>query len=149
MTAPAPLLSVEDLRIAFNNDEQRVVAVNGVSFTVSPGQVVGIAGESGSGKSTVAHAILRLLPASAQYESGRILFQDRDLATLSPADLRGVRGGGIGMIFQEPMSSLNPLHPIGAQVAETIRIHQNLPAEAAMAQALSWLERVRLRDAAS
>jgi microcin C transport system ATP-binding protein len=145
----APVLSVDDLAISFRSGDRINPAVRGVSFTLKPGEILGLAGESGSGKSTVAHAILRLLPRYATVDRGRIAFEGEDLATAEPARLRGVRGGRIGMIFQEPMSSLNPLHQAGRQVAEAIMTHQGLAKDEARALALQWLTRVGLRDAAA
>lgn len=122
-----PLLSVEDLSVFFRVDGQDVRAVEEASFTLLPGETVALVGESGSGKSVTAHAILGLLPyPKAYHPKGRILFEGRNLLQEPFEALRNVRGGRIGIIFQEPMMSLNPLHTIKRQIEETLILHQNL-----------------------
>ncbi len=121
-----PLLQVKDLRTYFHVDGAVVKAVDGVSFDVNAGEVVGIVGESGSGKSVTAMTILGLLPVPpAKIESGQILWKGKDLLTASEKELRKIRGGQIAMIFQDPMSSLNPVYTIGNQVEEMISTHQH------------------------
>jgi oligopeptide transport system ATP-binding protein len=122
-----PLLQVKDLRTYFHTEAGVVKAVDGVSFDVRAGEVVGIVGESGSGKSVTAMTILGLLPVPpAKIESGQILWKGKDLLTTSEKDLRKIRGGQIAMIFQDPMSSLNPVYTIGNQIEEMISTHQDL-----------------------
>jgi len=121
VTALEPLLSVEDLQVAFKTQDGFVPAVRGVSFDVYPGETIAIVGESGSGKSTTAHAIINLLPGSGRITGGKVLFEGRDLSKLSRHEMEGVRGKEIGLVPQDPMNSLNPVHRIGFQVEETIR----------------------------
>lgn len=117
------LLVVEDLTIALPPSGDRAHAVSGASFTVDPGEVLCIVGESGSGKSVSARAISGLLPATLQRERGKILFEGRDVLALSEPALRAMRGTRIGMIFQEPMTALNPLMRVGEQIAEVLTVH--------------------------
>jgi len=119
----ASLLRVRELRVEFAAAQGRVLAVRDVSFEVGAGEVLGLVGESGSGKSVTSLAILRLLPAQARI-SGEIVFTGRDLLRASEDDMRSVRGARISMIFQEPMSALNPVMPVGDQVAEAVLVHQ-------------------------
>ncbi|MFZ9746843.1 MAG: ABC transporter ATP-binding protein [Opitutaceae bacterium] len=135
MDAPAAndvILSVRDLVTTFDTDAGRLTAVDGVSFDVRRGRTLGIVGESGCGKSVTALSIMRLLPQPmGQIRGGRILFEGRDLATLPPAELHRIRGGRIGMIFQEPMTALNPVQPIGRQLSEVFLLHRTKdPADA-------------------
>jgi oligopeptide transport system ATP-binding protein len=141
MTSPNEvLLSVRDLRTYFHTDEGVVKAVDGVSFDVHAGEVLGIVGESGSGKSVTAMSILGLIPIPpGKIESGQILWKGRDLLTMSEKDLRTVRGGEIAMIFQDPMSSLNPVYTIGNQIEEMIRAHQSMSKKAAHTKAIDML----------
>src|SRR5438105_8522364 len=111
-------------------------AVDGVSFSVSEGQTLGIVGESGCGKTMTALSILRLLPPAGRIVGGEIVFDGRNLLTLSDAEMRRIRGNAIAMIFQEPMSSLNPVFTVGNQIAEAIRLHQGLRRRAAHEQAI-------------
>jgi peptide/nickel transport system ATP-binding protein len=147
MTAE-PLLSVENLQTQFRTEEGILRAVDDVSFTVSPGETLGIVGESGCGKSVTALSIMRLLAKNASVAGGRIVFEDQDLLTLTEDEMRAIRGNRIGMIFQEPMTSLNPVHTIGEQIAEAVRIHQNASRSAARARAKEVLRLVRIPDAA-
>ncbi|QEO09607.1 ABC transporter ATP-binding protein [Protaetiibacter larvae] len=121
MSALEPLLQVQDLQVAFKTQDGFVPAVRGVSFDVYPGETVAIVGESGSGKSTTAHAIINLLPGSGRITGGKVLFEGRDLAQFKRTEMEEVRGKEIGLVPQDPMNSLNPVHRIGFQVEETIR----------------------------
>ncbi|WP_308509385.1 ABC transporter ATP-binding protein [Stomatobaculum longum] len=119
------LLRVDNLKTSFMTSNGEVQAVRGVSFEVRRGEIVGIVGESGSGKSITNMTLLKLLPDTAVIKDGRAMFQGQDLTKLSMKELRKIRGEKIAMIFQDPMSSLNPLIPVGEQVAEIIRIHHS------------------------
>ncbi len=137
------LLEVQDLKTYFKVRAGRVRAVDGVSFGVKPGEKVGIVGESGCGKSVTALSIMRLLPKPAgEYAGGSILFQDQDLLDLSEKEMRSVRGGKIGMIFQDPMTCLNPTMTVGTQIMEALRIHLKLDKNEAHKRAISLLEQV-------
>ena len=137
------LLSVRDLRTYFHTDTGVVRAVDGVSFDIAKGEVVGIVGESGSGKSITAMSILGLIPVPpGRIESGQILWKGRDLLTLSNSELRKIRGKEISMIFQDPMTSLNPVYTIGNQIEEMIRTHQPVSRAQAKAKAIDMLKLV-------
>ena len=142
-----PLLKIENLSIGFRTDRGRVQAVDGVSLHVDKGETLAIVGESGSGKSVTALSILRLLGDAGEVEQGRILFAGEDLAHLSMQQIRQIRGDRIAMIFQEPMSSLNPVLTIGKQVAEPIWLHRQVPWKEAYAQAGELLRKVAIPDA--
>ena len=144
----ARLLDIEDLSVSFRTDRGTVRAVQGVSLEVSAGETLAIVGESGSGKSVTALSILRLLGDAGSVDGGRIVFDGRDLLTLDDDAIRDIRGDRIAMIFQEPMSSLNPVLTVGKQVAEPIRLHRRVPWREAYARAAELLERVRIPDAA-
>jgi microcin C transport system ATP-binding protein len=139
-----PLLSIRDLAISFG----AVKATTGVSFDIAPGETVALVGESGSGKSVTALSVLKLLPPAAQL-SGQILFKGQDLVSAPDAELRAVRGNDISMIFQEPMSSLNPVHTIERQIGEVLAIHRGLRATAARQRTLELLDAVGIPDPAS
>ncbi|MDX1624401.1 MAG: ABC transporter ATP-binding protein [Gemmatimonadota bacterium] len=142
-----PLLRVEDLRTHFTTDEGVARAVDGVSFEVMPRETLGIVGESGCGKSVTALSIMRLIPEPpGRIAGGRILFRDRNLLELSEREMRRVRGNQIAMIFQEPMTSLNPVYSIGDQIAEVLRLHRDLSKEKARERAIEMLRRVRIPD---
>ncbi len=141
-----PLLSVEDLQTHFRTPDGVNRAVDGVSFTVEPGETLAIVGESGCGKSVTANAILRLIPEPPGKIAGRILFEGRDLLTLSDRAMRQIRGNDISMIFQEPMTSLNPVLSIGRQLGETLRLHQGLDKAAALARAVEMLTLVGIPE---
>ena len=148
-TAP-PLLSIRDLRIGFDTERGPVTAIDGVSFDLRPGEVLGLVGESGCGKSVTALSILGLLPTPpARVLGGEILFEGEDLLTASPAKLRAIRGKRIAMIFQEPMSSLNPVFTIGDQLTETIRRHDGVSRADAQRRAIEMLDTVGIPAAAS
>jgi oligopeptide/dipeptide ABC transporter ATP-binding protein len=139
----AYLLQVKDLKTTFYTDRAVIRAVDDVSFSLRPGEVMGLVGESGCGKSVVSLSIMRLvLYPPGKIEGGRIFFNEKDLLSLSEKEMRRVRGNEISMIFQEPMTSLNPVYPIGYQVCETIRLHQSLNKQAAMEKAAEMLKLV-------
>ncbi len=141
------LLSVRDLSVAFRQGDRETLAVDHVSFDVRQGEVVALVGESGSGKSVSANSVLRLLPyPAASHPSGEILFEGRDLLKLPETDLRRVRGNDITMIFQEPMTSLNPLHTIEKQIGEILALHQAMGGSAARDRTLELLRQVGIRD---
>jgi microcin C transport system ATP-binding protein len=143
-----PLLQVRDLSVTFDTRGGEVRAVRGVSFDINPGETVALVGESGSGKSVTALSILQLLPYPvARHPSGSIRFRGQELAGASEGVLRSVRGNRIAMIFQEPMTSLNPLHTIERQVREVLLVHKRLPREAARVRTLELLRLVGLREA--
>ena len=137
------LLGVRDLTIAFPGQ----VAVRSTSFTIAPGETLALVGESGCGKSISALAVMRLLPPNARVTSGRLLFDGTDLLSLSESAMRRIRGKQISLIQQEPMTSLNPVLSIGAQIAEVIRRHEGLSRSAARRRVVDLLELVRIPDA--
>ncbi|MBB4439043.1 MULTISPECIES: ABC transporter ATP-binding protein [Rhizobium] len=142
-----PLLSVRDLSVAFHQGGETSLAVDHISFDIAKGEVVALVGESGSGKSVSANSILRLLPyPSASHPSGEVLFKGKDLLKASERDLREVRGNDITMIFQEPMTSLNPLHTIEKQIAEILALHQGLTGQPARQRVLELLNQVGIRE---
>ncbi|MBY5396303.1 ABC transporter ATP-binding protein [Rhizobium leguminosarum] len=144
---PEPLLSVRDLSVAFHQGGETSLAVDHISFDIAKGEVVALVGESGSGKSVSANSILRLLPyPSASHPSGEILFKGKDLLKASERELREVRGNDITMIFQEPMTSLNPLHTIEKQIAEILALHQGLTGQPARERVLELLNQVGIRE---
>ncbi|EEY27102.1 MULTISPECIES: ABC transporter ATP-binding protein [Brucella] len=141
------LLSVRDLSVAFHQDGEDRIAVNRISFDIAEGETVALVGESGSGKSVSALSVLKLLPyPAASHPSGEILFNGTDLMRASEPELRRVRGNDITMIFQEPMTSLNPLHTIERQVSEILRVHQGMGEQAARARTLQLLHEVGIRE---
>ncbi len=140
-----PLLSVENLDIRITGFEHEVHAVRGISFSVSRGETLAIVGESGSGKSVTARAIMRLLPQNAKVAvQSRLRFDGLDLPSLGEPQMRALRSVRISMIFQEPMSSLNPVYSVGQQIAEVILAHRSISKKAAMAEALQLLRDVRI-----
>ncbi len=142
-----PLLSVRDLSVAFHQGGNTSLAVDRVSFDIRRGEVVALVGESGSGKSVSANSILKLLPyPAASHPSGEIHFNGKDLLKASDAELRNVRGNDITMIFQEPMTSLNPLHSIERQIAEILDLHQGMTGAAARTRVLELLNQVGIRE---
>ncbi len=141
--ADAPLLEVRDLVTTFRTEAGDVRAVDGVDFHVSRGKTLGIVGESGCGKSVTALSIMRLLPQPmGRITRGQVLFDGTDLAAAEPETLHRIRGGRIGMIFQEPMTALNPVHRIGRQIAESLVLHRGLNQRDALVRAVGMLERV-------
>ena len=147
MTANEALLEVEDLRVEFTTRRGIVHAVNGISFAIAPGQTLGIVGESGCGKSVTSLAILGLLAGNGRIRSGRALFEGRDLITLKDRPLRKIRGREIAMIFQDPMTSLNPVLTIGRQIRESLQTHLGLDRKQAEARAVELLEQVGIPEA--
>jgi peptide/nickel transport system ATP-binding protein len=137
----APLLSVKDLEVSFPTDDGVVRAVRGVSFDLAKGEVLGIVGESGCGKSVTNMAVMGLLPRTARI-SGSVKIDDKELVGLLPSEMRKVRGREISMIFQDPMTALNPVYTVGWQLVETIRAHQDISKKAAMSRAVDYLELV-------
>jgi peptide/nickel transport system ATP-binding protein len=143
----APLLAVDGLVVEFPTARGPVRPVDRVSFEVDAGEVVALVGESGSGKSMTALAIMRLLAPPGRIAAGRVHFEGAPLDALTEAQMRRVRGARIGMIFQEPMSSLNPLIPVGEQVAEAVRVHLGMTRPAAAQRAVELLRRVEIPSA--
>ncbi|MER9402612.1 ABC transporter ATP-binding protein [Mesorhizobium caraganae] len=142
-----PLLSVRDLSVAFTQGGNQSVAVDHISFDLAKGETVALVGESGSGKSVSALSVLKLLPyPTASHPSGKILFQGADLLAMNEKQLRSVRGNKITMIFQEPMTSLNPLHTIEQQIVEILALHQGLGDRQAKARTLALLNEVGIRE---
>ena len=138
-----PLLHIDDLHVHFNTSDGVVQAINGASLTLNPGEIVGLVGESGSGKSVTAMSILGLVPKPpAIYPKGRILWKGIDLLTTPDRELREIRGGEISMIFQDPMTSLNPVYTIGHQISEMIRVHEKISAKAAKVRSIEMLDLV-------
>ena len=143
----APLLQVENLHTQFHTSRGIVRAVEGVSFSVDRGEVVAIVGESGSGKSVTALSIMRLLPRlTGKIPQGRVMFDGRNLLDLGDDDMRAIRGRDISMIFQEPMTSLNPILTIGLQIKEPLQIHLGMNDEQAQARAIELLNLVGITD---
>ncbi|NKJ36372.1 ABC transporter ATP-binding protein [Rhizobium sp. SG570] len=142
-----PLLSVRNLSVAFHQGGNTSTAVDGISFDIRKGEVLALVGESGSGKSVSANSILKLLPyPAASHPSGEILFKGKDMLKASDNELRAVRGNDITMIFQEPMTSLNPLHSIERQIGEILALHQGMSGQAARSRTLELLNQVGIRE---
>lgn len=148
MSTDTPLLSIEDLAVEFRTRRGAVHAVRGLSYRLRAGETLAIVGESGSGKSVSALSLMRLIAEPAgRIRRGRILFEGRNLLDLSEKAMRGVRGNDISMIFQEPMTSLNPVLTIARQIGEAVRLHQGVGRAEARARALAMLRRVHIPDA--
>ncbi|MEQ5777304.1 ABC transporter ATP-binding protein [Thalassospira sp. NFXS8] len=143
----APVLSVQNLTTSFRVYDEWKPVIRDISFDVRPRETVAIVGESGSGKSVTSLSIMRLLQADSSRVEGRILLEGRDLLALSEAEMRKVRGKDVSMIFQEPMTSLNPIFPIGEQIAEALMVHQKISKVDARAEVLRLLEKVRIPNA--
>jgi oligopeptide/dipeptide ABC transporter ATP-binding protein len=142
MSMRQPLLSVEDLHVRFWTRRGTIHAVNGISFDIAPGETLGIVGESGCGKSVTSLAILGILPRAGRATEGRAIFDGRDLLQLSDSELRRVRGKEIAMIFQDPMTSLNPVLTIGRQITEALETHFGMKGKVAEQRAAELLDRV-------
>src|SRR6202165_5847427 len=140
------LLSIRDLSVAFRQGERELLAVDRVSFDILPGETVALVGESGSGKSVTALSILKLLPGSARHPSASIRFKGRELLKLSEREIRHVRGNDITIVFQEPMTSLNPLHTVERQIAEVLELHAGVTGPAARARVIELLAQVGIPD---
>ena len=149
MDAKEPLLQVEDLRVEFSTRRGVVFAVNGISFAIARGETLGIVGESGCGKSVTSLAVLGLLARNGRVASGRAPFEGRDLIELSDRALRGIRGREIAMIFQDPMTSLNPVLTIGRQIREALETHFDMNRKDADARAAELIDRVGIPSAAA
>ena len=144
-----PVLDVRDLKTVFQTRSGEVHAVNSVTFDVKPGELLGVVGESGSGKSVTMMSLIGLLPSPpADVKEGQVLFDGQDLLKINPNDLRHVRGGEIGFVFQDPMTSLNPVFNVGYQIMEPLRIHMGMNKAQARARAVELLELVGIPDAA-
>ena len=144
-----PLLQIEGLRTVFRGPGGDVPAVDGVTLSVPRGKTLGIVGESGCGKSMLSLSVMRLVPTPGRVAAGRVLFEGQDLLTLPPAAMRGLRGNRIAMIFQEPMTSLNPVFTVGDQITEAMRAHDRAASRAALrTRAIAALDRVRIPAAA-
>ncbi len=141
-----PLLQIKDLMTVFDTVHGRIKAVDGVSLEVNSGETLGVVGESGCGKTMLSLSIMRLIPPNGKIINGEILFSGLDLLKLSEEEMRARRGKDIAMIFQEPMTSLNPVFRVGEQIAEAIRLHQHLPARQAMALSVELLREVGIAD---
>ena len=142
------LLEVQDLKLYFKVKAGKVRAVDGVSFAIQHSEKVGVVGESGCGKSVTALSIMRLIPQPpGEYAGGSVLFEDKDLLDMPESAMRKIRGGQIGMIFQDPMTCLNPTMTVGKQIAEGLRIHLNLSGDQAQKRAISLLDQVGIPDA--
>ena len=149
MAVKEPLLSVDDLRVEFSTRRGTVYAVNGISFSVAPGETLGIVGESGCGKSVTALAVLGLLPRNGRIRSGRAMLDGRDLLRQSDRTLRRIRGREVAMIFQDPMTSLNPVLTIGRQIREALETHFGLKRKDAEGRAAELIDRVGIPSASA
>jgi peptide/nickel transport system ATP-binding protein len=143
----APLLEVKDLQVVFDTEAGPARAVDGISFTLEPGETLGLVGESGCGKTVTALAMLRLVPSPGRIAGGSIRYRGRNLLELDTAALRRVRGREIAMVFQDPVSALNPVLSCGSQLEEVVRVHQGCSRHAARERAFELLDRVHLADA--
>ncbi|MDR1948627.1 MAG: ABC transporter ATP-binding protein, partial [Spirochaetaceae bacterium] len=141
-----PVLEVRDLRTSFFTQDGEIQAVRGVSFALEKGETLGIVGESGSGKSVTSLSILRLLADTAKISAGQVLFHDMDLVQIQNAALRNIRGRQISMIFQDPMSSLNPLVPIGRQVGEMLAVHEQTDPKTRFRKVIELLAGVKIPE---
>jgi oligopeptide/dipeptide ABC transporter ATP-binding protein len=144
----APLLQVEGLRTSFHTRDGVVRAVDGINFNVDRGEILGLVGESGCGKSVTSMSIMRLVAPPGRIEAGRVMFDGRDLLTLPDREMRKIRGDRISMVFQQPQSSLNPVWDVGRQVAEVLELHRNMKRKVARSRALELLKMVGIPDPA-
>ncbi len=141
------LLEIADLRVQFDAEAGPLLAVRGVDLAVDQGEVLGLVGESGSGKSMTCRAVMRLIPPPGRIASGAIHFDGKDVGAMSSSDLRRFRASSVGMIYQNPFGSLNPVLTVGAQLAETLRVNRGLSRKAAKAEATTLLDHVGIPDA--
>jgi peptide/nickel transport system ATP-binding protein len=139
---PEPLLEVKDLKVHFPTEDGLVKAVDGVSLTVSPGETLGVVGESGSGKSVSFLTVMGLTTRKQARISGQVVFQGQDLLKLPPEEMRHVRGAKIGMIFQDPLTALNPVHRVGNQIAEVFQVHRGVSRKEGLEEAINLLQLV-------
>ncbi|MGH2577063.1 MAG: ABC transporter ATP-binding protein, partial [Actinomycetota bacterium] len=139
---PEPLLDVRDLRVHFPTDDGLVKAVDGVTFSIQPGETLGVVGESGSGKSVSFLTVMGLITARQAQIQGEVIFEGVDLVKLPKEEMRNIRGLKIGMVFQDPMTSLHPFYKVGNQIAEAILAHRKIGKKEAMDQAIDMLRRV-------
>jgi oligopeptide/dipeptide ABC transporter ATP-binding protein len=142
------ILEVRDLEVTFFTADGALRAVDGVSFDITPGRTLGLVGESGCGKSVTALALMRLVPPPGRITGGHVRFQGRDVLAAPEAEMEGLRGNRISIVFQEPMTSLNPVFTVGDQIAEVFRVHQGLGSSEAWERAVGMLARVRIPDPA-
>ena len=149
MDVSEPLLSVDGLRVEFTTERGTIYAVNDISFSIAPGETLGIVGESGCGKSVTSLALLGLLARAGRVAAGSAIFAGRDLLKMSDRELRGVRGKEIAMIFQDPMTSLNPVHTIGGQIREALTTHFDMSTREANARVVELLDQVGIPSARS
>ena len=143
---PSPLLDVQNLSVRFSGAKSAVTAVDDVSFHIDAGETLGLVGESGSGKSVTAFSIIRLLQPPGRITSGRITFEGRDLRALPEGEMRQVRGARMSLIFQEPMTALNPVMRVGDHIAEALTVHGQASSAAARLRAIELLTAVRISD---
>lgn len=146
-SSTASLIEVKNLSVAFRSGDQDTTVVKGIDFDIKRGETVALVGESGSGKSVSALSIMQLLPGSASHPSGEIIYNGRDILKLSEPEIRGLRGDQISIIFQEPMTSLNPLHSIERQVGEVLRLHRSMEGEALQNRVIELLKKVGIANA--
>jgi oligopeptide/dipeptide ABC transporter ATP-binding protein len=143
----SPLLSIQDLTVAFPTDEGPAYAINHLSLDIQPGEVLGLVGESGCGKSMTSLAILRLVPGTGYIAGGKVQFGGQNLLSLPPEEMRRIRGSKVALIPQDPLTSLNPVYTIGDQIMEVLELHQGLGKDAARKRAIELLEQVRIPNA--
>jgi len=143
----APLLSVQGLKTQFNQPSETIRAVDGISFDIAEGETFALVGESGCGKSVSALSVLRLLPSNAQITAGKVIYRGSDLLRTAERDMRAIRGVRISMIFQDPMTSLNPVMSIGDQIAEAVFAHKQQPAKIVKQRVISLIQQVGIPDA--
>ena len=143
------LLEIQGLQVTYPTKKGLINAVNGVNLTLGKGEVLGLVGESGSGKSTIGLSIMRLIPPPGRITQGKILFEGSDLLTATGEEMRHIRGAKIATIFQDPMTSLNPVFTVGSQITESLRLHEKMTKEEAKREAISVLKKVGIPEAES